>query len=70
MTTTDHDEAIAVPDDAWVAGGSEKSAYVSPWYVATIKHAAFDRKQGTIATSLVSRAATALHEYAPESLPH
>ncbi|WP_269750317.1 hypothetical protein [Halosimplex litoreum] len=43
MTTQDHDEGIAVPDDAWVAGGSERRAYVSPWYVATVKHAAFDR---------------------------
>jgi mRNA-degrading endonuclease toxin of MazEF toxin-antitoxin module len=67
MTTQDHDEGIAVPDDAWVAGGSEERAYVSPWYVATVKHAAFDRQQGTLAESLVGRAAAALHGYAPES---
>lgn len=69
MTTQDHDEGIAVLDDAWVTGGSETPAYVSPWYAVTVKHAALDRKQGTLAASLVGQAAAALHEYTPESLP-
>ncbi|WP_459194534.1 type II toxin-antitoxin system PemK/MazF family toxin [Halosimplex sp. J119] len=67
MTTQAHDEGIPVTDDAWTAGGSAKQAYVSPWYVATIKHAAFDRQQGALADSLVDRVVATLHEYTPES---
>jgi hypothetical protein len=51
-----------------VGYGSEKRAFVSPWYVATVKHAAFDRKQGALVESLVDRAAVALHEYTPQSV--
>jgi len=54
MSTTNHEESIAVPDDAWVRGGSEKDAYVSPWYVTTVKHRDFDTQQGTIANSVVA----------------
>lgn len=31
MTTRERPEAIPVPDDAWVRGGSKKDAYISPW---------------------------------------
>ena len=65
LTTTAHDEGIAVPDDAWTSGGSQKRAYVSPWYVTTIKHRTFDRYQGRLESSFVSRVVTALHEYVP-----
>lgn len=70
MTTQNHADGIEVPDGAWVAGGSERQAYVSPWYVATMKHAAFDRQQGTLADALVGRVASSLHEYTPESSRH
>lgn len=63
MTTQQHAEGIAVPDDAWVRGGSRKDAYVSPWYTATIKHRDLDRQQGTLAERIVSEAVSALHEY-------
>lgn len=65
LTTTPHDEGIEVPDDAWIAGGSRKRAFASPWYVTTIKKDTFDRHQGTLAASFVDRVATALHEYVP-----
>ncbi|MCU4800570.1 type II toxin-antitoxin system PemK/MazF family toxin [Halobacteria archaeon HArc-gm2] len=67
MTTQSHTEAIRVPDDAWTSGGSSKQAYVSPWYVATMKHAAFDRRQGSLHEPLIERVASALHSYTPES---
>lgn len=67
MTTQAHEEGILVADDAWIAGGSEKQAYVSPWYVATIKHATFDRQQGELADSFVDRVSAGLHDYTPES---
>lgn len=67
MTTQGRSEAIEVLDSAWARGGSDKQAYVSPWYVATMKHAAFDRQQGSLRESLVNSVASALHSYTPES---
>lgn len=63
MTTTDHANSIAVPDTAWIRGGSDKEAYISPWYVTTIKHRDLDNQQGELAASLVDGASEALHEY-------
>jgi len=65
MTTQRHREGIEVPNDAWIEGGSDRRAYVSPWYVATMKHAAFDRQQGALDQSVVGRTASALHAYTP-----
>lgn len=59
----DHEESIVVPDDAWVRGGSEKDADVSPWYVTTVKHRDFDTQQGTIADSVVSEVVDELDRY-------
>lgn len=67
MTTQDRPEAVEVSDDAWTRGGSNEQAYVSPWYVATMKHAAFDRQQGSLHEPLIERVARALHSYIPES---
>lgn len=66
LTTTAHDEGIAVPDDAWAAGGSEKQPYASPWYVTTIKTSTFDREQGRLKPTFVRRVVADLHEYVPE----
>lgn len=63
MTTRQRPEAIAVPDDMWVRGGSQKDAYISPWYVATIKHRDLEDQQGTVAESLVADALDALHGF-------
>lgn len=54
MTTQRHPDAIPIPDDAWVSGGSRKEAYVSPWYVTTIKRRDLDNPQGTLAESIVA----------------
>ncbi|MFB6162498.1 MAG: type II toxin-antitoxin system PemK/MazF family toxin [Halococcoides sp.] len=62
LTTTNHSRAIAIPDDAWVEGGSNDDAYVSPWYVTTIKHRDLDDKQGRLDESLVDRAVEVLHD--------
>lgn len=63
MTTRNHPAGIAVPDGAWIRGGSNKDAYVSPWYVTTIKHRDLDNQQGKLAASLVAAAIEALHDY-------
>lgn len=63
MTTQEHDAGIAVPDDAWVRGGSDADAYVSPWYVTTLKHAALDRRQGELSDGIVEEAVGDLHRY-------
>jgi mRNA-degrading endonuclease toxin of MazEF toxin-antitoxin module len=63
MTTQDHAAGIAVPDEAWIRGGSQKEAYISPWYVSTIKQRDFDTHQGTLSNSLVADAIDALHSY-------
>lgn len=44
---------IAVPEWAWIEGGSNTDTYVSPWYVATIKFRDFDRQQGTLAEDIL-----------------
>ncbi len=58
MTTQNHPDGIAVPDEAWIRGGSNEDAYVSPWYVTTIKHRDLDNQQGKLADAL-----EALHDY-------
>lgn len=63
MTTKPRSEAINVPDDAWVRGGSRKDAHISPWYVATIKHRDLENQQGKLTESLVADARRALHGY-------
>lgn len=65
LTTTAHEEAIAVPDDAWTQGGSERQPYASPWYVTTIKIPTFDRMQGSLVSSFVDHVSETLHEYVP-----
>lgn len=67
MTTQRHDDGLAVPDDAWIEGGSNQQSYVSPWYVAAFKYHSFDHKQGRLVDDLVGRAAARLHAYTPES---
>lgn len=63
MTTQHHSEGIPVPDDAWVRGGSQKDAYISPWYVTTIKQRDLDNQQGELAEFVVAEAIEALHSY-------
>ncbi|SDQ32299.1 type II toxin-antitoxin system PemK/MazF family toxin [Natronobacterium texcoconense] len=63
MTTQNHPDGIPVPDEAWTRGGSNKEAYVSPWYVTTIKHRDLDNQQGELADALVAEAIEALHGY-------
>ena len=67
LTTQQHSESIAIPDSAWVHGGSQKDAYVSPWYVTTIKHRDLDNQQGTLSTALITGAIEELHRYTPYS---
>lgn len=63
MTTQDHPDGIAVPADAWIRGGSKTDAYISPWYVTTIKRRDLDNQQGELADALVADAIEALHGY-------
>lgn len=65
MTTQAHDAGIGVPEEAWIRGGSREDAFVSPWYVTTIKHRDLDDQQGELGTELVTRAVERLHEYVP-----
>lgn len=65
LTTQSHDAGIAVPDDAWIRGGSEKRAFVSPWYVTTTKHRDLDELQGELSADLVHEAVEGLRAYVP-----
>lgn len=65
MTTQPHDDGIEVTDSAWIAGGSRKTSYISPWYVATLKHSDLDRKQEELSRDLLPTAIGALHGYTP-----
>lgn len=63
MTTQEHSDGIAVSDSDWVRGGSKTDAYVSPWYVTTIKHRDLDNQQGAVRTSVVADVVEALNGY-------
>jgi hypothetical protein len=67
MTTQNHTEAIEVPDDAWLCGGSNKQAFISPWYVTTIKHRDPDNLQGELQPGTVVTATDELHHYISKS---
>lgn len=67
LTTQDHARGIEIPDDAWEDGGSDADAFISPWYVTTIKHRDLDSHQGTLTPELVAAAVDDLHTYT--SLP-
>ncbi|WP_254864768.1 hypothetical protein [Halovivax gelatinilyticus] len=63
MTTQRHADGLAVSADDWIRGGSNRDAYVSPWYVTTIKRRDLDTQQGTLSASIVAEAVDALHSY-------
>lgn len=63
MTTQQHPAGITVPEDAWVAGGSQKQSYISPWYATALKHRDLDRQQGRLREGILATAVTALHDY-------
>lgn len=65
MTTWDHGAGIGVPAGAWIRGGSNTDAFVSPWYVTTIKHRDLEDQQGELDSELVTRAIERLHEFVP-----
>lgn len=67
MTTQQHAGGIEVPDSAWEWGGSRKDAYISPWYVTTIKHRDLDRQQGVLVQRVVENAIAELHRYTPKT---
>jgi len=65
MTTKQHAAGIAVLDDDWVRGGSDKDAYVSPWYVTNMKHRDIDDLQGVLSETVVKKAIKQLQNYTP-----
>jgi len=65
VSTRNHERSIAVPDEAWVRGGSQTDAYVSPWYVTTVKYRDFDNQQGTVSDPVVADVVDELHGYTP-----
>ncbi|GAA0283768.1 hypothetical protein GCM10009000_118450 [Halobacterium noricense] len=67
LTTQQHPQGVPVPDDAWIRGGSQRPAYISPWYVATMKHRDFDDQQGELSKDIVDAAVRELHEYTATS---
>lgn len=69
MTTRRHDIGIAVPPSAWRRGGSSRDTFVSPWYVATLKHRDLDRHQGTLDERTLTDALAELHRYTPLPAP-
>ena len=53
VTTTDRDDAVVLEPDDWKVGGLPKVSYVSPWFVATLKHAGIDRGVGAVSEGVV-----------------
>lgn len=63
LTTQQHPEGAEVRGNDWVRGGAQQTSYISPWYVATIKHSDLDRQQGELAEAVTETAVTDLHTY-------
>lgn len=67
MTSQRHSDGIPAPDDAWIEGGSKTDAYVSPWYVTTVKYRDLDDQQGKLEREIVEEAVTELHRHTSPS---
>ena len=65
LTTQAHGAGIAVTGDAWIRGGSNADAFISPWYVSTMKRRELEELQGELSPDLVSDAVAELHGYVP-----
>lgn len=63
VTTTQHDEGVPLDDADWIEGGMPRQSYVSPWTVASPKHAAIVRRQGRLEESFVRTVVDALETY-------
>lgn len=63
LTTTPLEEGIPLDDADWVEGGMPRQSYVSPWTVASPKHAAIVRRQGRLDESFVQTVVEALETY-------
>jgi len=68
LTTTCHEEGVAVSSEAWVSGAPEVDSYVSPWYVTTLKLRELDCQHGRLDEGFVSKAVQQLHDYVPVSV--
>lgn len=68
LTTTGHEEGVAISNEAWVSGRPSVDSYVSPWYVATLKTKELDRQQGRLDTDFVTTAVQRLHAYVPATV--
>ncbi|MDZ7687935.1 MAG: hypothetical protein U5J64_04285 [Halobacteriales archaeon] len=53
VTTTEREEAVVLTQDNWKVGGLPKKSYVSPWFVATLKHAGIDRGVGALSEDVI-----------------
>jgi len=53
VTTTERADAVVLTPDDWKVGGHPKESYVSPWFVATLKHAGIDRGVGAVSEGVV-----------------
>ena len=67
LTTQQHPDGIAVLEDDWVRGGSDKDAFISPWYVTNMKHRDIDNLQGVVSEAIITEAISELRRYTPLS---
>lgn len=63
ITTTARDGAIELDEERWRLGGLPSTSYVSPWFLATIKHHSIARGVGAIEESTVDDILTACRRY-------
>jgi len=67
LTTQQHPAGIAVLEDDWIRGGSDKDAFISPWYVTNMKHRDIDNLQGVLSDTVITEAIRELRSYTPIS---
>jgi len=59
-TTTEREQAIALPETVWTVGQPAEPTWVSPWYLMTLKHANIEYGVGEIEPATVDRVARAV----------
>lgn len=68
ITTTEREQAVAIPADRWVFGQLSQPSWISPWTVVTLKDADLDGYQGALTSHVVDEAVKQLPQYVGLSL--
>jgi mRNA-degrading endonuclease toxin of MazEF toxin-antitoxin module len=63
LSTSGHDDALSITEEAWTAGGVPERSHALPWAVHSLRHERIDEQVGALRQSFVDRVVSALYEY-------